>query len=69
MAGDRRSVASGSGNEYFQADQVPQGFKLLDPSKMKDTQINEILMFWYSKQEGNGFRFKCLQDDRSIGKK
>ena len=56
-------------NKYVKADQVLQGFKLLDPSKMKDPQINKILMFWYLKQEGNGFGFKCLQDDRSIRKK
>src|SRR5277367_518070 len=56
-------------DKYFGADQVPNGFKLVDPSKMKDPQIKEILKFWYSKQEASGFGFKCLQDDRSIGKK
>jgi hypothetical protein len=44
-------------DKYFGLDQVPEGFKLLDLSKMKDPQIKEILTFWYSKQEANGFRF------------
>ena len=33
-------------DKYFASDQVPNGFKLLDPSKMKDVQIKEILTFW-----------------------
>ena len=45
-------------DEYFRSEQVPDGFKLLYPLKMKDPQIKEILTFWYSRQEGNGFGFK-----------
>ena len=56
-------------DKYFEVDQVPDGFKLIDPSKMKDPQIKEILSFWYSKQEASGFRFKFLQDDKLNGKK
>lgn len=48
-------------DEYFDANQVPDGFTLLDPSKMKDPQINELLNFWHSQQQDNddgvAFRF------------
>ena len=56
-------------DKYFGSDQVPDGFKLLDPSKMKDPQIKEILTFWYLKQEANGFGFEFHQDDKLNGKK
>lgn len=45
-------------DKYFGLDQVLDGFKVLDPLKMKDPQIKEILTFWYLKQEANGFGFK-----------
>ena len=35
-------------NKYFDTDQVPEGFMLLDPSKMKDPQIQELLNYWHS---------------------
>ena len=48
--------------DYFNKDQVPEGFTLIDPSKMKDPQLNKILQFWHQKQEesinGIGFRFQ-----------
>ena len=56
-------------DKYFGSDQVPDGFKLVDPSKMKDPQIKEILTFWYSKQEANGFGFKFHRDEKLNGKK
>jgi hypothetical protein len=56
-------------DKYFGSDQVPDGFKLLDPSKMKDPQIKEILTFWYSKQETGGFGFKFHRDEKLNGKK
>lgn len=52
--------------KFFDEDQVPEGFTLNDPSKMKDPQINEILHFWHRKQEesidGVGFRFRTTSD-------
>lgn len=55
------SILQNSAN-YFDEDQVPEGFTLIDPSKMKDPQLNEILQFWHQKQEesmdGIGFRFR-----------
>jgi hypothetical protein len=52
-----------SASEYFNAEQVPEGFTLLDPSKMKDPEINELLNFWYERQEdssdGIGFQFQA----------
>ena len=43
-------------------DQVPEGFTLLDPSKLKDPQVMELLEFWYERQEdsqvGVGFQFQ-----------
>ena len=56
-------------DKYFGSDQVPDGFKLLDPSKMKDPQIKEILTFWYSQQESNGFGFKFHRDEQLRGRK
>jgi hypothetical protein len=56
-------------DKYFGSDQVPDGFKLMDPSKMKDTQIKEILTFWYSKQECDGFGFKLYRDEKLNGRK
>ena len=48
--------------DYFDEDQVPEGFMLIDLLKMKDPQLNEILQFWQWKQEessnGIGFRFQ-----------
>ena len=47
--------------DYFNEDQVLEGFTLIDLLKMKDPQLNEILQFWHWKQEesldGIGFRF------------
>jgi hypothetical protein len=34
-------------NDYFNPDQLPEGFTLLDPSKMKDPQVQDLLDFWY----------------------
>ena len=55
------SILQNSAN-YFDEDQVPEGFTLIDPSKMKDQQLNEILQFWHQKQkesmDGIGFRFR-----------
>jgi hypothetical protein len=52
---------------YFDADQVPEGFTLLDPSKMKDPQIQELLNYWYERQQdeetGIGFKF---QEDPNV---
>jgi hypothetical protein len=49
-------------SDFFDPDQVPEGFTLMDPSKMKDTQINEILKYWHDRQEtrkdGIGFLFQ-----------
>lgn len=49
-------------SNFFDPDQVPEGFTLMDPSKMKDPQVNEILEFWHERQEKNddgiGFRFR-----------
>ena len=56
-------------DKYFGSDQVPDRFKLLDPLKMKDPQIKEILTFWYSQQESNGFGFKFHQDEQLQGGK
>jgi hypothetical protein len=48
--------------DYFDLDQLPEGVTLLDPSKMKDPQIQELLQFWRSRQEngdtGVGFQLK-----------
>lgn len=56
-------------DKYFGSDQVPDDFKLLDPSKMKDTQIKDILRFWYSKQKDGGVGLKFYQDKKLNGKK
>jgi hypothetical protein len=56
-------------DKYFGLDQVLDGFKLLDPSKMKDPQIKEILTFWCSKQETDEFGFKFHRDKKLNGKK
>jgi hypothetical protein len=32
-------------SDFFNPDQVPEGFTLMDPLKMKDTQINETLKY------------------------
>ena len=43
---------------------VPDGFTLLDPSKMKDPQVQELLDLWHKRQEegedGIGFQFQEL---------
>jgi hypothetical protein len=48
--------------DYFDPDQVPDGFKMLEPSKMKDPEIQALLDFWHQKQvdgnDGIGFRFR-----------
>ena len=48
--------------DYFDPDQVPEGFKMLEPSKMKDLGIQALLNFWHQKQvdgdDGIGFRFR-----------
>jgi hypothetical protein len=56
-------------DKYFGSNQVPDGFKLLDPSKMKDSQIKEILTFWNSKQESDGVGFNFYRDQNLKGKK
>jgi hypothetical protein len=48
--------------DYFDPDQLPEGVTLLNPSKMKDPQIQELLQFWHSRQEngdtGVGFQLR-----------
>lgn len=53
-------------SKYFDTDQVPEGFTLLDPSKMKDPQIQELLNYWHSRQEGGekGVGFEFQGDER-----
>ena len=53
-------------SKYFDTDQVPEGFTLLDPSKMKDPQIQELLNYWHSQQEGGekGVGFEFQGDER-----
>jgi hypothetical protein len=55
-------------NDYFDVDQLPEGFTLLDPSKMKDPQVQEVLNFWYKRQEdgegGIGFQFQAQSSDQ-----
>jgi hypothetical protein len=52
---------------YFDANQLPEGFTLLDPSKMKDPQIQELLNYWYEWQQDEetriGFKF---QEDPNV---
>jgi hypothetical protein len=47
---------------YFDPEQLPEGFTLLDPSKMKDPQIQHLLNYWYDRQQfhekGVGFQFQ-----------
>jgi len=54
-------------DNHFDADQLPEGFTLLDPSKMKDPQVQELLDFWYKQQvdgdEGIGFQFQSKATD------
>ena len=48
--------------DFFDVNQVPDGFTLLDSSKMKDPQVQELLDFWHKRQEegedGIGFQFQ-----------
>jgi len=54
-------------SNYFDPDQLPEGFTLLDPSKMRDLQIEELLNYWFSRQrDGIGFRF---QGDEKVKRK
>ena len=52
---------------FFDLDQVPEGFTLMDPSKMKDPQLNELLQFWHKRQEQNddGIGF-CFGADPTV---
>ena len=57
--------------DFFDLDQVPDGFTLLDPSKMKDPQVQALLDFWHKRQEegedGIGFQFQ--ESSNSLSKK
>ena len=57
--------------DFFNVDQVPDGFTLLDPSKMKDPQVQELLDFWHKRQEegedGIGFQFQ--ESSSSVSRK